>query len=374
MGRRLESLWTRLTLRIPNEERSEAAQSSRLRGATTVPEGLNTEDLPDEVFERILEQLDPQHLCNAASTCRRWAYVTASERVWCSLYLRHPKMAGGSLGRFDLDELDPEDSQLRIAAEQQLQCCCCEQDRHSGWREICQKELLLPRLEPAHVVDDHADYALLKIVQLGDSGVGKTRFLQSFVDEERPRPELGSLHIPTIGVEFAHKMARLNNTAVKMQVWDTAGQERFRTITQAYYRGAAGFACMFDVTKRSSFDHIRDTWLKEAPDPGILGIPIVIIGIRHDQTTSRHRVVEPTEGYAMARDLQVSGNVEGRVRYTEANPMSGEGISRAMACLVEQILLNQEVVGPSSDSPLRPVPTKQSRLNSIAASLRRIVS
>ena len=58
-------------------------------------------------------------------------------------------MAGGSLGRFDLDELDPEGHQLRVAAEQHLQCCC-EQERHSGWREICQKELLLPRLEPRH--------------------------------------------------------------------------------------------------------------------------------------------------------------------------------------------------------------------------------
>lgn len=27
---------------------------------------------------------------------------------------------------------------------------------------------------------------------------------------------------------------------VKLQIWDTAGQERFRTITQAYYRGAMG--------------------------------------------------------------------------------------------------------------------------------------
>jgi GTPase SAR1 family protein len=164
-------------------------------------------------------------------------------------------------------------------------------------------------------------------------------------------------------------MARLNNTAVKVQVWDTAGQQRFRSITQAYYRGAAGFVCMFDVTERSSFDNIRDIWLKETPGSCLLGKPIVIIGIRHDQTTSRHRAVEATEGHAMARDLKVSGNVEGRVRYAEANPVTGEGISRAMACLVEQILLTQELDGPSLDSPSRAVPTKQSRMKSIAASL-----
>lgn len=372
MDHKLVSWWTRLTLRMPNEERFEVAQSSRLRAhsAATVPGGLTTGDLPDEVFERILEQLDPQHLCNAASTCRRWAHATASERVWCSLYLRHPKMAGGSLGSFDLDELDPENPQLRLAAEQQLQCCC-EQGRHSGWREICQKELLLPRLEPAREVDDDTDYAILKVVQLGDSGVGKTRFLESFIEEESSQPELGSPHLPTIGIDFKVKKARLNSAAIKVQVWDTAGLERFHAITRAYYRGAEGFVCMFDVTKRSSFDNIRDIWLKvEAHDPGFLGKPIVIIGIRHDQTTSRHRAVEPTEGHSLARDLQKSGNV-GRVRYAEANPVTGEGVSRAMACLVEQVLFNQELNGPSVHSldSASPVPTKQSRMNSISASL-----
>ena len=41
-----------------------------------------------------------------------------------------------------------------------------------------------------------------------------------------------------------------SNCQVKLQIWDTAGQERFRTITSAYYRGADGVCCIFDVTNR----------------------------------------------------------------------------------------------------------------------------
>ena len=49
---------------------------------------------------------------------------------------------------------------------------------------------------------------------------------------------------------------------VKVQVWDTAGQERYRSITNAYYRGAEGILIVFDVTKKESFESIQN-WINE---------------------------------------------------------------------------------------------------------------
>ncbi len=49
---------------------------------------------------------------------------------------------------------------------------------------------------------------------------------------------------------------------VKVQVWDTAGQERYRSITNAYYRGAEGILIVFDVTNKESFKNIEN-WIKE---------------------------------------------------------------------------------------------------------------
>jgi GTPase SAR1 family protein len=42
----------------------------------------------------------------------------------------------------------------------------------------------------------------------------------------------------------------LENKKVKLQVWDTAGQERFRTITETYYKGAAGIMLVYSVGNR----------------------------------------------------------------------------------------------------------------------------
>ena len=47
-----------------------------------------------------------------------------------------------------------------------------------------------------------------------------------------------------------------------MQIWDTAGQERYRTITNAYYKGADGIIIVFDITNKESFDNIP-SWLQE---------------------------------------------------------------------------------------------------------------
>ena len=37
----------------------------------------------------------------------------------------------------------------------------------------------------------------------------------------------------------------------------------FRSITRSYYRNSAGAIIVYDVTNRSSFEHIK-TWIKEA--------------------------------------------------------------------------------------------------------------
>ena len=42
-----------------------------------------------------------------------------------------------------------------------------------------------------------------------------------------------------------------------LQAWDTAGQERFRSITQAYYRGAFGALICFDCAKEESLINAR---------------------------------------------------------------------------------------------------------------------
>ena len=97
----------------------------------------------------------------------------------------------------------------------------------------------------------------VKVLLVGDSGVGKSSLLLRFTTDDFE--ELS----PTIGVDFRLKFVRVDGKKVKLTVWDTAGQERFRTLTSSYYRGAQGIVLAYDVTRRETFENLMDIWLRE---------------------------------------------------------------------------------------------------------------
>lgn len=109
----------------------------------------------------------------------------------------------------------------------------------------------------------------IKLLLLGDSGVGKSSLLLRFTDNTFS-PE----HVATIGVDYKFKFYRPPSAGasasseqqpppVKLMLWDTAGQERFRTLTSSYYRGAQGVIMVYDVGQRESFEAIKSVWLRE---------------------------------------------------------------------------------------------------------------
>ena len=64
---------------------------------------------------------------------------------------------------------------------------------------------------------------LLKVIILGDSGVGKTSLMNQYVNKK-----FSNQYKATIGADFLTKEVMVDDRLVTMQIWDTAGQERFR--------------------------------------------------------------------------------------------------------------------------------------------------
>ncbi|KAK8999303.1 hypothetical protein V6N11_070478 [Hibiscus sabdariffa] len=185
--------------------------------------------------------------------------------------------------------------------------------------------------------NNNYDYSF-KILLVGDSGVGKSSLLVTFISN--------FVHdlSPTIGVDFKIKMVTIGGKRLKLTIWDTvvyifflskltsltvefelgtfhayascfkfqqyllpvaAGQERFGTLTSSYYRGAHGIILVYDVTRRETFTNLSEIWAKEvelnSTDPECIKI---LVGNKVDR--DGERAVTREEGMALAQQRKCS--------------------------------------------------------------------
>uniref|UniRef100_A0A915LXU2 Ras-related protein Rab-14 n=1 Tax=Meloidogyne javanica TaxID=6303 RepID=A0A915LXU2_MELJA len=101
----------------------------------------------------------------------------------------------------------------------------------------------------------------------------------------------------TIGVEFGTRLVEVNGQKIKLQIWDTAGQERFRAVTRSYYRGAAGALMVYDVTRRSTYNHLS-SWLSDAKTLTNPNTIIFLIGNKSDMEAQRDVTYEEAKAFA----------------------------------------------------------------------------
>ena len=96
----------------------------------------------------------------------------------------------------------------------------------------------------------------IKITTLGNSGIGKTRFLKKYC---------GAVYnndFPTIGVDFCSKIINNYNIQYHIKFWDCAGDKRFLSIIRPYYRDTEYFIIFFDAENINYKDNIN-LWLNE---------------------------------------------------------------------------------------------------------------
>merc|ERR1712224_619273 len=129
---------------------------------------------------------------------------------------------------------------------------------------------------------------LLKVIILGDSGVGKTSLMNQYVNKK-----FSNQYKATIGADFLTKEVMIEDKLVTMQIWDTAGQERFQSLGVAFYRGADACVLVYDVTNEKSFwqlDSWREEFLIQAMPPNPDDFPFIVLGNKVDKPEAERLV------------------------------------------------------------------------------------
>jgi Ras-related protein Rab-8A len=169
------------------------------------------------------------------------------------------------------------------------------------------------------------DQLTLKILTVGESGVGKTCILLRYTDNKFIKN-----HLTTIGIDYKAKDININNKSVKLKIWDTAGQERFRNITQQYYKNADGILLIFDVSDMSSFEKVRD-WMKQI-QASTNNIAVVLVGNKCDVD---NRAVSLEDGKELAAEF--------KIKYFETSALNNINVEDTFNYLAKEILRIKDV-------------------------------
>ena len=175
------------------------------------------------------------------------------------------------------------------------------------------------------------DY-IFKIVLIGDTCVGKSCILVRFSDDV-----FVENYVTTIGVDFRFKTMIVKNKIAKIQIWDTAGQERYRSITTAYYRGAAAIIICCDSTNKESFYNINN-WIEEISKYTDKDVDKIVLMNKCDLVEERQ--IDKNEIAKFEKD--------NGIKIMEVSAKTGNGIDKAFEYIIEKLIDNHEKKNNSS--------------------------
>lgn len=148
----------------------------------------------------------------------------------------------------------------------------------------------------------NGDDNVVKVVMLGESGVGKSSVALRFVDDV-----FHPYNDSTIGAEYLSKEIQIEQKnqivparTLSFKIWDTAGQEKFHSLIPMYYRGAGVAILMFDVTKPLTMKSLQ-RWVVELRKNGPPDMIFALCGNKADLAEDRQ--VSELEGKRYADEI-----------------------------------------------------------------------
>ncbi len=139
----------------------------------------------------------------------------------------------------------------------------------------------------------------VKVVLLGESGVGKTSIITQFTSNQfNPR-------VPTsVSAKFVSKIIDFPkyNKKIKFDIWDTVGQEKYRSLAKIFYKDAKIIIFVYDITREFSFEALKDFWYKETQNNADNDPILALVGNKID--LYEQQKIDNTDGKAFADEIK----------------------------------------------------------------------
>ena len=98
-----------------------------------------------------------------------------------------------------------------------------------------------------------------------------------YIREYNPREKA------TIGASFKSTLEKVEGKDnIQFEIWDTAGQERYRSVNSIFYQDAYICLLVYDITKKESFENLKNYWYNAVKECGSEGIIFHVAGNKVD--------------------------------------------------------------------------------------------
>ena len=183
----------------------------------------------------------------------------------------------------------------------------------------------------------------IKCVLLGETAVGKTSFINRFVNDT-----FTSEFVPTMIGCYSSKEVFYEkaNRKIKYELWDTAGQEKYRSINKIFYQDTLIVILIFDITRKDTFSSIKDYWYKEvkenSPDDVIIAIAANKSDLYEKEEVSQDEVEEFAESI--------------NAIYKQTSALNGSGIKEIFESIGDELTSSENfdnLVRKSSATAIR---------------------
>jgi small GTP-binding protein len=178
----------------------------------------------------------------------------------------------------------------------------------------------------------------LKLVLLGDTGVGKSqlasRFTKGTFKEKSER---------TNGLEYSSRTLQIFGINCKVQLWDCAGIQCPEKMSKAFFKGAIGAIVCYDIQNRESFNNVQRVWLKQLQAFGRDDMKTLLIANKMDlgagagavngeKDRDDDRSVSAFEGQTLTQVLGMP--------FAECSAKTGSNVDNAVKWLVYELVRN----------------------------------
>eukprot|EP01084_Bolivina_argentea_P262750 444474_1 len=174
-------------------------------------------------------------------------------------------------------------------------------------------------------------YLKIKILMVGDSGVGKSNIMTRFASNEYEDPKY-----LTIGIDFRIKTLEIDDIKVKFQIWDTSGLDKYatNTIRSSNCRGAQAFMIVYSTRDITSFHGVKD-FLPEIEWHGKDKTINMLLGNQADNHHFQEREVTTAEAEQFADDTDLC--------FMEVSAKTGMNVDKAFTFVARQLVQQQKI-------------------------------